>query len=398
MKDKIEQARKLIDGKVLKTDLVYAHKLTKVVGGDLYLKLENLQIAGSFKVRGAMNKIMNLTEEEKKHGVVAASAGNHAQGVAIAATKLGVKATIVMPKIAPMAKINATQEYGAEVLLHGDVFDEALAKAIEMSETQGMTLVHPYDDELVTAGQGTIGMEILEQLDDIDQIVVPIGGGGLIGGIASYVKAVKPEIKIIGVEAENAASMKASFEKGAWTSIKTLPTVADGIAVGIPGKFPFELVKKNVSEIVSVSDDQISEAMLYLLEKCKLVVEGAGCASVAACLSGKVDVKGKKTVCIISGGNIDVSVLESIINRALISQGRRAELDINVADKMGEINKLLNVITEVGANIVTMNEGRGRKNLHIREHAMTIVVDTRDRDHLNELLASLKDKGYTVDY
>ena len=398
MKDKIEQARKLIDGKVLKTDLVYAHKLTKVVGGDLYLKLENLQIAGSFKVRGAMNKIMNLTEEEKKHGVVAASAGNHAQGVAIAATKLGVKATIVMPKIAPMAKINATQEYGAEVLLHGDVFDEALAKAIEMSETQGMTLVHPYDDELVTAGQGTIGMEILEQLDDIDQIVVPIGGGGLIGGIASYVKAVKPEIKIIGVEAENAASMKASFEKGAWTSIKTLPTVADGIAVGIPGKFPFELVKKNVSEIVAVSDDQISEAMLYLLEKCKLVVEGAGCASVAACLSGKVDVKGKKTVCIISGGNIDVSVLESIINRALISQGRRAELDINVADKMGEINKLLNVITEVGANIVTMNEGRGRKNLSIREHAMTIVVDTRDRDHLNELLAALKNKGYSVDY
>ena len=392
----VQEARERIKPHIRETQLLYARKISEIAGGEIYLKLENLQKSGSFKLRGATNKIMQLPKEATKNGVIASSAGNHAQGVAHSATSLGIKSTIVMPAGAPIAKVEATKNFGAEVVLHGAIYDDAYEKACELQKEHGYTFVHPFNDEDVIAGQGTIALEIFEQLEKIDQIVCPIGGGGIIAGIAVVAKTLNPKCKIIGVQASNCAGMQNAIKKGKIEKIDGKPSLADGIAVAKPGDVTYEYVKKYVDEIVTVTEDEIAETILYLLEKCNIIAEGAGTVSTAAVLKGKINTKDKNTVCIVSGGNIDITLVERIINNGLIATGRRMEIKLSVANKQGALINVLDNIAELGANIVNVRNSITRPGLGATEHGLTIVVDTRDRDHQLELIKSLEDEGYTV--
>ncbi len=363
---------------------------------EVFLKPENLQHTGAFKLRGAYYKISQLTEEEKSHGVIACSAGNHAQGVALAATHNGIKSIICLPAGAPISKIEATKRFGAEVCLVPGVYDDAYAKAIELRDQMGYTFVHPFNDPKVIAGQGTIGLEILEEMPHIDAVVVPVGGGGLISGVAFALKTLRPDIKVYGVQAAGAPSMAKSMEKAERIHLDSVSTIADGIAVKEPGDLTYELCQKYVDEIVTVSDDEIAAAILALIEKQKLIAEGAGAAAVAAVMFDKLPIEGKKVVCVVSGGNIDVNILNRVINRGLLTNGRVCTIELEVTDKPGTLLKLLAVIAEQGANVLAVNHDRISPSEQINSCTVHLELETTDHSHIARLHKALEKAGFRI--
>lgn len=388
----IQDAQKALAGIARRTPLERAPKL----GENVYIKSENLQLTGAFKLRGAYNKIRSLSREEAARGVIACSAGNHAQGIALSATKLGIKSIICMPAGAPISKVEATKAYGAEVVLVPGVYDDAAKEAERLTKEHGYTFAHPFNDPLVMAGQGTIGLEILEQLPAVDQVVVPIGGGGLISGIACAIKNLKPTCKVIGVQAANVASMYASRKAG---EIRTLPdhdTIADGIHVLTPGSLTFALCEKYVDEIVTVEEDEIASAILALMEGQKTVAEGAGATTIAAVMFGKVDTAKAKTACVVSGGNVDVTTLSRIITKGLSKSGRITEITTKVVDKPGSLIQLLQVISDAGGNIMTVNHAREDKHSDVGACIVSMVLETRNMDHVQEIEAALASRGYCL--
>ncbi|MBE6043425.1 threonine ammonia-lyase [Clostridium thermopalmarium] len=394
--NKIKQAQKNIEGVVRKTPLIYSSTFSKQSGYEIYLKCENKQKTGAFKLRGAYNKIMTLTPEEKEKGVLASSAGNHAQGVAYAATACGIKSTIVMPATAPQAKVEATKGYGAEVIQHGEVYDECYEKALEVLKETGATFVHPFNDEEVMAGQGTIALEILEELPDVDAIVVPIGGGGLISGIAVAAKSIKPDIKIIGVQSEIIASTKASLEAGKVVTVGGAKSLADGISVKTPGDITFKYIKEYVDEVITVSEDEISYAMFSLMERSKLISEGSGAVPLAALLANKIKVDGKKIALLISGGNVDMAMILKIINRELILQKRRLRFSVELQDRVGELGALINHIGKLGANIVSVRQDTNWEEKGIDFANVVFEIESQSKEHSIEIMKELKEKGYNV--
>ncbi len=386
--DNIYRASNVLKNVVRKTDIIYAPKLKP--GADIYLKTENLQVTGSFKVRGSYYKISKLTDEEKARGVIACSAGNHAQGVALAAQKNGIKAVICLPDGAPISKVEATKSYGAEVCLVEGVYDDAYNRALELRDECGYTFIHPFNDEDVIAGQGTIGLEIFDQLPELDAVIVPVGGGGLISGIAFALKTLKPDIKIYGVQAEGAPSMRNSVADGEIEELASVRTIADGIAVKKPGDNTFEICKKYVDEIVTVSDDEISAAILALMEQNKIVTEGAGAVSVAAAMFDKVDIAGKKTVCVLSGGNIDVTILSRVIKRGLLMSGRTYQFTVELVDKPGQLMGVANIIGSLGGNVISIHHERANEGSDVNGCYLRIVVETRNFEHIEEITNALR--------
>ncbi len=362
----------------------------------IYLKPENLQHTGSFKLRGAYYKISQLSDEEKQRGVIACSAGNHAQGVALGATHNGIKSLICLPAGAPISKIEATKKLGAAVCLVPGVYDDAYNKALELKEKHGYTFVHPFDDPLVIAGQGTIGLEIIEEMPDVEAIVVPVGGGGLIAGVAFTVKTLRPDIKVYGVQAAGAPSMVKSLQSHKREHLDSVSTIADGIAVKEPGANTFELCEKYVDEIVTVNDDEIAAAILALIEKQKLVAEGAGATAVAATMFGKLPVDGKKVVCLVSGGNIDVNVLNRIINRGLAKNGRVCQLELELQDKPGALSAVLKIVGDEGGNILAVNHERVGAATSINSCLLHLELETLNEAHINRIQDALTDAGYRI--
>ena len=392
--DKIYHAAYVLKNVARTTDLLRCKSLSN--DANVYLKAENLQVTGSFKVRGAYYKISQLTEEQKQAGVIACSAGNHAQGVALAASNNGIKAVVCMPDGAPISKVEATKGYGAEVVLVPGVYDDAYNKALELQKEKGYTFVHPFDDEDVIAGQGTIGLEILDQLENIDAVVVPIGGGGLISGVAFAIKSLKPSIKVYGVQAANAPSMYESVKQKKQITLDTVSTFADGIAVKHPGDLTFEIVNKYVEEIVTVSEDEIAMAILALMEKQKLVSEGAGATAVAAVIANKIPVKGKNVVCVVSGGNIDVNILSRVLTRGLSSSGRNVSMQIALEDKPGQLVLVSTVISKCGGNIINVRYERSDLNMPISSCYLTIGMETRDFAHIKLIEQKLTEAGLKI--
>ena len=393
--DKVFDASNVLKEVIRPTACIHAPKVNPDC--DVYLKTENLQVTGSFKVRGAYYKISQLSDEEKSHGVIACSAGNHAQGVALAATKNGIKSIICLPDGAPISKVEATKGYGAEVCLVPGVYDDAYAKAIELRDANGYTFIHPFNDEDVIAGQGTIGLELLEQLDDIDAVVVPIGGGGLISGVAFTMKSLKPDIKVYGVQAAGAPSMLTSVKDGKIECLDHVSTIADGIAVKEPGSNTFELCRKYVDDIVTVTDDEISTAILTLIEKHKLIAEGAGAVPVAAVMFNKVPVKGKKVVCLVSGGNIDVTILSRVIKRGLIKSGRTCQLNIALIDKPGQLKGVSQIIADLGGNVISVHHERANEGEDVNGCYLRVELETRNYEHIAQIRKALTDAGYSIE-
>lgn len=392
--DRIRHASEVLKSVVRRTDMIRASRINPE--SEVYLKTENLQVTGSFKVRGAYYKISQLTEEEKGRGVIACSAGNHAQGVALGATKNGIKSLICLPAGAPISKIEATKRFGAEVCLVNGVYDDAYQKAIELQHEHGYTFVHPFDDELVIAGQGTIALEILEQLPEVEAVIVPVGGGGLISGIAFTLKTLRPDIKIYGVQAAGAPSMSQSLAHKQIERLPSVSTLADGIAVKEPGHHTFEYCSRYVDEIVTITDDEISTAILALIEQHKLIAEGAGAIAVAAAMFNRVPVRGKKTVCIVSGGNIDVTILSRVVKRGLIKSGRTCTLTVELSDKPGQLLGILDIVASLGANVISINHERSGLNIDIHGCYVRIQLETRNNDHIDAIKKVLTDKGYKL--
>lgn len=392
--DKIYHASYVLKEVIRPTDMI---KCTNIdTDCELYLKTENLQVTGAFKARGAYYKISQLTEEEKSKGVIACSAGNHAQGVARAAQRFGIKAQICMPNSAPISKVEATKSYGAEAILVEGTYDDAHDKAVELQKETGATFIHPFDDEMVIAGQGTIGLEILEQLPDVDAIIVPIGGGGLISGVAYAVKSLNPNVKVYGVQSAGAPSMYLSIANDRIETLPTVNTFADGIAVKTPGELTFEFCKKYVDEIITVTDDELATAILTLMEKQKLISEGAGAVSVAAALFDKFQLKGKKVCCLVSGGNIDVTILSRVIDRGLQKTGRLAEFTIALTDKPGELATVSKIISKLGANVVAVSHDRADLNTDINSCYLRLSLETRNHEHIQRIKDELIRKGYRI--
>ena len=392
--DNVYRARNVLKNVIRETDVIYAPKLCQ--GAQLYLKTENLQLTGSFKVRGAYYKMSCLTDEEKARGVVACSAGNHAQGVALAAQKSGIKAVICLPDGAPISKVEATKSYGAEVCLVEGVYDDAYQKALALREEKGYTFIHPFNDEDVIAGQATIALELAEQLPDLDAVLVPIGGGGLISGIAYAIKTINPKVKVYGVQAKGAPSMKNAVEQGKIEALSSVSTIADGIAVKQPGELTYALCSKYVDEIVTVSDDEISAAILALMEQHKLVTEGAGAVSVAAAMFNKVDLKGKKAVCVLSGGNIDVTILSRVIKRGLLMSGRSCQLMIELVDKPGQLKNVSRIIADLGGNVTSVHHERANEGSDVNGCYLRIVLETKNYEHIAQIKQALRDYGFKL--
>lgn len=378
------------------TELDMSSTFSEMTGGEVYLKCENRQKTGSFKIRGASNKIAALVERGGVTSVVASSAGNHAQGVAYAAHKFGIHATIVMPASASIAKVQATQGYGANVILHGDCYDDAYARACQVCEAEGATFLHPYNDLEVMAGQGTLGLEILCDLPTVDMVVVPAGGGGLLAGVAAAIKQVNPRVEVIGVQAEGADAIARSFREKKYIATDSVSTIADGIAVKAPGDMTVELINRYADDVVTVSDNEISEAILLLMERCKQIVEPSGATSVAAVLKGKVDVKGKKVVCLLSGGNIDVGFIQCIIKQGLTARHRNLRFTATLLDKPGNLVKLLNNIAEQGANILTVEHDRLSAALDPNQTDVHVACEVGGKEHGERLINSLKSKGFEI--
>lgn len=393
--DKVFDASRVLEEVVRPTACIPAPKVNPEV--NTFLKTENLQVTGSFKVRGAYYKISQLSDEEKERGVIACSAGNHAQGVALAAAKNNIKSVICLPDGAPISKVEATKSYGAEVCLVPGVYDDAYAKAIELKDEKGYTFVHPFDDENVIAGQGTIGLEIVNQVPKADVVVVPVGGGGLISGVAFAIKQLNPRIRVYGVQAEGAPSMVKSLENGKIECLDTVHTIADGIKVKEPGEHTFEYCKQFVDGIVTVSDDEVSSAILHLIEKQKLIAEGAGAVSVAAVMFNKIpDIKGKNVVCLVSGGNIDVTILSRVIKRGLLKSGRSDTLTIQLEDKPGQLKGVSAILSDLGGNVVSIHHERASEDSDITECLLRIVLETRNYEHIKEIRTALTDAGFKI--
>lgn len=392
--ENIYQAAFALKDIIRNTELIHAPQLNPDV--DLYIKPENLQVTGSFKVRGAAYKISRLSDEEKAKGVIACSAGNHAQGVALAAAKNGINAVICLPDGAPISKVEATRAYGAQIEMVPGVYDDAYHRALQLRDEKGYTFIHPFDDEAVIAGQGTIALEILNENPETQAVVVPIGGGGLISGIAYAVKTLRPDIKVYGVQAAGAPSMSNSVSKGEIQTLDGVTTIADGIAVKEPGQNTFALCSKYVDGIVTVTDDEISTAILTLMEKQKLVAEGAGAVSVAAVLFNKLPVAGKNTVCIVSGGNIDVTILSRVIDRGLLKSGRLCKLAIELADKPGQLRDVSCLIAEYGANVVSVDYEHGGKGSEVNSCILRIAMETKNNEHIKQVRSALTAHGFKL--
>ena len=392
--DNVYRANYALKNVVRKTDVIYAPKLAN--GVNLYLKTENLQTTGSFKIRGAYYKMSNLSAEEKAKGVVACSAGNHAQGVALAAKKNDIKAVICLPDGAPISKVEATKSYGAEVCLVNGVYDDAYQKALELQSEKGYTFIHPFNDEDVIAGQGTIGLELIEQIPDLDAVIVPIGGGGLISGVAYTVKSLNPNVKVYGVQAVGAPSMKKSIDDGRVEELSSVSTIADGIAVKKPGDLTYELCKKYVDEIATVTDDEISAAILALMEQHKLVTEGAGAVAVAAAMFKKFNLEGKKVVCILSGGNIDVTILSRVIKRGLLMSGRNCQLTIELMDKPGQLKDVSRIIADLGGNVTSVHHERANEGSDVNGCYLRIILETKNYEHIEQIKRALTDYGFKL--
>lgn len=393
--DRVYNAARVLKEVIRETDMIYAPNLRK--DANIYLKTENLQVTGSFKVRGSYYKISQLSEEEKSKGVIACSAGNHAQGVALAATKCGIKSLICLPEGAPISKVEATKRYGAEVCMVKGVYDDAYNKAIELRDEMGYSFIHPFDDPDVIAGQGTIGLEIMEQLPNADAVVVPVGGGGLIAGVAYTIKQINPNCKVYGVQASGAPSMKQSVADGKIETLDKVQTIADGIAVKTPGNLTYELVNKYVDGIVTVTDDEIALAILTLLEQHKLISEGAGAVPVAAVITGKIpNIEGKNVCCLVSGGNIDVTILSRVIERGLKMSGRTASITIALSDKPGQLSDVSGIIAATGANVTSINYDSTDLDMNITDCYLRISVETRDFAHIVAIKNALKEAGFEV--
>ncbi|WP_289087865.1 threonine ammonia-lyase [uncultured Veillonella sp.] len=388
------EARERLSTVTVKTKLIHSTVFSNECGNDVYIKPENLQRTGSFKLRGAYNKIAKLTKEEKERGVIASSAGNHAQGVALAAQRLGTQAVIVMPRHTPLIKVDATKQYGADVVLAGDIYDEAYAKAKELQEANGYVFVHPFDDPDVIEGQGTIALEVLEELPDADVLLVPIGGGGLIAGVAAAAKMKNPQIKVIGVEPEGAASAKAALAQGGPVDLDSVSTIADGAAVKKIGGLTYEYIKQYVDEIVTVSDYELMEAFLLLAEKHKIVGENAGILSVAGLK--KIKEKGKKVVSILSGGNIDVLTIASMITKGLIVRGRIFTFSVNLPDKPGQLVAVSEILANENANVVKLEHNQFKNLDRFHEVELQVTVETNGEDHIAKITKAMKDAGYDI--
>lgn len=392
--DSVYKAKYVLKDVIRPTNVIPAPKLRP--GTDLYLKTENLQVTGAFKIRGAYYKISQLSEEERHKGVVACSAGNHAQGVALAAQRYGIKAVICLPDGAPISKVEATRSYGAEICLVEGVYDDAYQKALSLRDEEGYTFIHPFDDPAVIAGQGTIALELAEQVPDLDAIIVPIGGGGLISGIAYTMKSLNPNVKIYGVQAAGAPSMMNSIRDSRIETLESVVTIADGIAVKQPGELTYELCSRYVDEIVTVTDDEISAAILALMEQHKLVTEGAGAVAVAAAMFGKVDLEGKKTVCLLSGGNIDVTILSRVITRGLVMSGRSCQLTIELVDKPGQLLAVSRIIAEHGGNVTAVNYEPSKEGSDVNGCYIRIAMETRNFDHIRAIRQALTENGLKI--
>jgi len=390
----IFNAAAVLEGVARKTDIIPAPALASDC--KLYLKAENLQLTGSFKLRGAYYKISQLSDEEKARGVIACSAGNHAQGVALGATHNGIRSLICLPAGAPISKVEATKGYGAEVCLVPGVYDDAYARAVELQHEHGFTFVHPFDDEKVIAGQGTIGLEILEQLPDVEAVVVPVGGGGLISGVAFAIKTLRPDVKVYGVQAAGAPSMARSMDEHHICHLDSVSTIADGIAVKQPGEHTFDYCSRYVDQIVTVSDDETAAAILALMERQKVVAEGAGAVAVAAVMFGKLPVAGKKVVSLVSGGNIDVNTLSRVITRGLSKAGRNYTFKIELFDKPGQLAGVMNVVAAEGGNVISVTHERINATTEITGCTIRLELETRDSDHIDHLRRALTDAGYHV--
>ena len=392
----IWRAKKRLSPVLHHTELDPSSTFSGLTGGEIYLKCENRQKTGSFKIRGASNKIACMMERGESAPVVASSAGNHAQGVAYAAHRFGLPATIVMPKAAPIVKVQATEGYGAKVVLAGDCYDDAYAEACRICQEEGAVFLHPYNDLEVIAGQGTLGLEILEDLPDTDIIVVPAGGGGLLAGVAAAVKLVNPAVKVYGVQAKGADAIARSYAAGKLVSTESASTIADGIAVKSPGDLTVPLIQKYADDVVTVSDTEIADAILQLMERCKQIVEPAGAASAAAVISGKLDVAGKKVVCLLSGGNIDVTILSRVIDRGLQKTGRLAEFTVALTDKPGEMSAVSKIISKLGANVVAVSHDRADLNTDINSCYLRLSLETRNHEHIQKIKDELAKNGYRI--
>ncbi len=391
--DKIYSARFALNSVLRHTDLI---KTSLREDCEVYLKPECLQVTGSFKVRGAYYKISQLSEEEKARGVIACSAGNHAQGVALAAQKNGIRANICIPDGAPISKVEATKSYGAQVTLVKGVYDDAYRKAVELQQESGATFIHPFNDENVIAGQGTIGLEILDGLADADVVVVPVGGGGLISGVAFAVKSLNPRCKVYGVQSAGAPSMVKSLQEHKIQKLDSVSTIADGIMVKEPGDLTYDLCSRYVDDVVTVTDDEVSTAILALIEKQKMIAEGAGAVSLAAVMFDKIDVKGKKVVAVISGGNIDVTILSRVIGRGLLKTGRSAEFTIELPDKPGQLMAVSSIVAGLGANVVAVHHDHAGEDHDITACTLRLCVETRDHEHVQCIRQALEQAGYRL--
>lgn len=392
--DNFYKARYVLSKVIRRTDLIPAPKLNAKC--NIWLKPENLQVTGSFKVRGAYYKISQLSEDEKKRGVIACSAGNHAQGVALGATQCGIKSLICLPEGAPISKVEATRRYGAEICLVPGVYDDAYQKALQLRDEFGYTFVHPFNDENVIAGQGTIGLELLDQLPEVDAVIVPVGGGGLISGVAFAIKSLNPKVKVYGVQAEGAPSMYNSIEHNHIERLPRVHTLADGIAVKEPGDLTYEICSKYVDEVVTVSDDEISAAILAMMEQHKLIAEGAGAVSVAAAMFDKLPIQGKNVICLVSGGNIDVNILNRVITRGLSMSGRTCRFVFELDDKPGQLVGIAQIIARLGGNVVNVEHSRSRETVDVLACQLTVRVETRDESHIEEIRKALLDAGFRM--
>ncbi len=393
--DKIYHASYVLKDVIRPTHIVKAPAIS--ADCDVYLKPENLQITGSFKVRGAGYKISQLSDEEKKHGVIACSAGNHAQGVALAATKYGIKSLICLPDGAPISKVEATKGYGADVCMVKGVYDDAYNEALRLRDEKNYTFIHPFDDENVIAGQGTIGLEILNEMPDVDAVVAAVGGGGLLSGVACAIKNLNPNIKVYGVQAEGAPSMVESLKQGKPVELKSVSTIADGIQVKAAGHTTFKYISKYVDQIVTVTDDEISSAILSLIESQKMIAEGAGAAPLAAVMFNKLpSLKGKKVVCIVSGGNIDVTILNRVIKRGLLKSGRQQTFCIELQDKPGQLLAVSKIVAEKGANVISIHHERASEGTDITACYLRIVLETKNYDHVKEISDALINAGFKL--
>lgn len=393
--DRVKKASEVLHEVIRETDMIYAPNIRQ--GANIYLKTENLQVTGSFKIRGSYFKISQLSDDEKAKGVIACSAGNHAQGVALAAARSGIKSLICLPDGAPISKVEATKRYGAEVCMVKGVYDDAYNKAIELRDKMGYSFIHPFNDPDVIAGQGTIGLEIMEQLPDADAVVVPIGGGGLISGVAYTIKQINPKCRVYGVQAAGAPSMEQSIHDGKIETLSKVQTIADGIAVKTPGDYTYDLVQKYVDGIFTVTDDEIALAILTLLEQQKLISEGAGAVPVAAVLAGRIpDIEGKNVCCLVSGGNIDVTILSRVIERGLKMSGRTANITIALSDKPGQLSDVSSIIAQTGANVTSINYDSTDLDMNITDCYLRISVETRDYAHIVAIKQALKAAGFEV--